>query len=142
MGHLVQGVAHEIRNPVTTIGGFAHRIKKDHIEGARLKKYMDIIIDESARLENLVNQVREFSEVQSADLIPNHFDPVLDEVIKKFETRVKKKGITLFTDLTNDNLLIKMDMPQLVSALSQVLENALDSMQDGGTIKILSLIHI
>ena len=136
MGHLVQGVAHEIRNPVTTIGGFAHRIKKDHIEGARLKKYMDIIIDESARLENLVNQVREFSEVQSADLIPNHLDPVLDEVIKKFETRVKKKGITLFTDLTNDNLLIKMDMPQLVSALSQVLENALDSMQDGGTIKI------
>ena len=136
MGHLVQGVAHEIRNPVTTIGGFAHRIKKNEIEGARLKKYMDIIIDESARLENLVDQVREFSEVQSADLIPNHLDPVLDEIIKKFETRVKTKGITLVTDLTNDNLLIKMDMPQLVSALSQVLENALDSMQDGGTIKI------
>ena len=136
MGHLVQGVAHEIRNPVTTIGGFAHRIKKNEIESARLKKYMDIIIDESARLENLVDQVREFSEVQSADLIPNHLDPVLDEIIKKFETRVKTKGITLVTDLTNDNLLIKMDMPQLVSALSQVLENALDSMQDGGTIKI------
>ena len=53
MGHLVQGVAHEIRNPVTTVGGFAHRIKKNQIEGARLKKYMDIIIDESAGLKIL-----------------------------------------------------------------------------------------
>ena len=54
MGHLVQGIAHEIRNPIMTIGGFAHRIKKELREDNRLNKYIDIIMDESARLEKLV----------------------------------------------------------------------------------------
>jgi GAF domain-containing protein len=44
MGHLVQGVAHEIRNPIMTIGGFTQRLKKELGKDHSLQKYVDIII--------------------------------------------------------------------------------------------------
>ena len=136
MGHLVQGIAHEIRNPIMTIGGFAHRIKKELREDNRLNKYIDIIMDELARLEKLVREVHEFADVQSATLSPDSIVDVIDEVSKKFEPLTNRQGVKLEMDIPEDPPLIKMDMTQLVNAMSNIFENALESMPDGGTLAL------
>ena len=136
MGHLVQGIAHEIRNPIMTIGGFAHRIKKELHKDNRLNKYIDIIMDESARLEKLVREVHEFADVQSATLSPDSIVDVIDEVSKKFEPLTNRQGVKLEMDIPEDPPLIKMDMTQLVNAMSNIFENALESMPDGGTLAL------
>lgn len=136
MGNLVQGVAHEIRNPVTTIGGFAKRIKKELDHDGELAKYIDIIMDESARLENIVTKVRELSEIQSADLQPGDIAPILEESLGKFETMAKKQGVRVTSNLQDDLPTIRMDGKQLVIALSNIIENALEAMPRGGTLHI------
>ncbi|MGD9322362.1 MAG: GAF domain-containing protein, partial [Desulfobacteraceae bacterium] len=132
MGHLVQGVAHEIRNPIMTIGGFAQRLKKELEEGHSLQKYVDAILQEAIRLEKLVKQVREFMNVQSASLTMDKIPPVVDEVIKIFKPLAKRQKVQIVKDIDGETPLINMDTAQLVSALSNIVENALESMSGGG----------
>ena len=119
--------------PKTSTGKVLKRALK---EERKLQKYIDIILHETARLENLVRQVREFAAVQSASLSMDDMGKVIDEVIKKFEPLAIKQAVQLVTDINGDMPLIKMDSSQLVTALSNVMENALESMPAGGTLAL------
>lgn len=136
IGHLVQGVAHEIRNPIMTIGGFAERLKKELGPGDRLQEYADVIMEETNRLEKLVEQVGEFMNVQSASLSSELLVPVAQEVIKKFTPVAKTQGVQIVTEMDGNTPPLEMDAPQLIIALSHVMENALESMPDGGTLSL------
>ena len=136
MGHLVQGIAHEIRNPIMTIGGFAQRIKRDLSGDHRLQKYIDIIMDESGRLERIVEEVREFAEVQSGDPVPDDPRPLLEELRKRVEPLAKGQHVRFVAELPSELPLVKMDSAQLLIALWNVIENALESMQSGGVLTL------
>ena len=136
MGHLVQGVAHEIRNPIMTIGGFAQRLKKELKEDQGLQKYVDAILEEAIRLEKLVKQVREFMNVQSANLTMDKIPPVVDEVVKILKPLAKRQKVKIVEEIDGDTPLIKMDSAQMVTALSNVVENALEAMSGGGTLTL------
>ena len=136
IGHLVNGVAHEIRNPIMTIGGFTNRIKDSVDEDSKLRKYTDIILSETARLERLVQQVREFSEVQSATLIPDSIPSVIETAIKTFSPLADTLNVNILTSIEDQLPQINIDSSQLVIALSNLIENALESMHEGGKISI------
>ncbi|MBN2126104.1 MAG: GAF domain-containing protein [Deltaproteobacteria bacterium] len=136
VGHLVQGVAHEIRNPIMTIGGFAQRMRKETGKDEKLNRYIDIIMDESARLEKLVQQVRRFAEVQEAHLVLESPERVVREVLKGFEAAAGSQGVTLTSEIEEPVPVLLMDAPQLETALSNILENALESMPDGGFLRV------
>ena len=136
MGHLVQGVAHEIRNPVMTIGGFAHRMKRELPENYKLQKYIDIILDESGRLERLVREVHEFLEIQSSSLVIAKIEPVINDVLQIFEPLARNREIEVLVDIPEDLPSLYLDSSQLVTALSNILENALEAMPNGGTLSL------
>jgi signal transduction histidine kinase len=136
MGHLVQGVAHEIRNPVTTIGGFAGRLEKELKGRPKLQKYISFIMEQSERLENIVKQVREFSDILSGKLKTGEITGVLDQVIEKFEPLAQRQNIAFSFQIDRGLPLIKMDSAQLMLALTNVIENALDSMPEGGNLTL------
>jgi signal transduction histidine kinase len=136
MGNLVKGIAHEIRNPIMTIGGFALRIKEAIKEPERLEKYADIILSETARLENLVKKVHMFLDIQSASIIPVWIKPVIDELLTKFKPAAEKQGVEMHLYLEEDLPMIDMDARQLLIALSNIVENALEAMHEGGRIEI------
>jgi signal transduction histidine kinase len=131
MGHLAQGLAHEIRNPVMTIGGFAQRIRNELSEG-KLLKYVEIIMDETARLENLVKQIHGFLDVQSASLREEGLASVIDEALTKIEHQADAQGVRIIRDVHVEGLAILMDSAQVLTALYNLLENAVESMPNGG----------
>ena len=132
MGHLVNGVSHEIRNPVMVIGGFAKRLKNHYRHDPEISKYTDIILGETARLERLVKQVRRLSEVQSADLTPGSILPVLERTIRTYEPLAKKQKIDFHVYVEKDLPTINIDEHQMVTAFSNIIENALESMNANG----------
>jgi signal transduction histidine kinase len=138
MGHLVQGVAHEIRNPITTIGGFSSRLKKELPNSPKLQGYVNIIIDESKRLENLVTEVKEFAAVQSATMNPEDITKVVDQIISGFEERARDQNIALDVRIDKDLPLTEMDKSQITIALSNIIENALECMPNGGQLTLES----
>jgi signal transduction histidine kinase len=133
MGHLAQGLAHEIRNPVMTIGGFAQRIKNEVSEG-KLLKYVEIIMEETARLENLVKQIHEFLDVQSASLREEGVASIIDEALRKIAPRADAQGVNIIRDVRVEGLLMLLDSEQILTAFYNLLENAVESMPNGGTL--------
>jgi two-component system sensor histidine kinase HydH len=136
MGQLVNSVAHEIRNPVMVIGGFARRLKTRFSQDPEAYNYTDIILGEVTRLERLVNQVRRLSEVQGAELKKGSVIPVMDRIIKAFGASAEKQGVTLNTSIEKPLPDIYLDEAQLYTALSNLFENAFDSMTNGGSLSL------
>jgi len=132
MSHLVQGVAHEIRNPITTIGGFARRIKKTLKKDPEVDKYLNVILEESERLESLVRQVHEYSSVLAATLAMDDIRATLHEVVNKFEPIAQQQGVSLVTKIDESLPLTRMASAQIMTALSNIMENALEAMPNGG----------
>ena len=132
--YLVQGIAHEIRNPITAIGGFARRIKQRINGEPEIHEYIDIILQESERLENLVTRVSELSKIMSARLMLDDVTRVLNLIVERFRPRIKKQGVSLETDIRQGLPLAEIDCSQLITAFSNIIENALDAMPNGGKI--------
>ena len=132
MSHLVQGVAHEIRNPVTTIGGFARRIKKILKRNPEVDQYLNAILEESERLESLVRQVHEYTSVLAATLTLDDIRATLHEVVNKFEPMAQQQGVSLVTKIDESLPLTRMASSQIMTALSNIMENALEAMPNGG----------
>jgi len=138
-GNLIQGVAHEVRNPIMTIGGFALRIKKALKDHRKIQEYADIILQESQRLENLVREVQEFADIQSPTLKRGNISEVLQRVLKKVEALARELAVRLFVDIQEDLPPTMLDDSQLFKAFSNILENALEAMPEGGTLTIEAL---
>jgi signal transduction histidine kinase len=136
IGHLVQGVAHEIRNPIMTIGGFTNRIKRGLGENNKYQRYIKIILDQTARLERLVIQVREFADLQSATLSFENIRTVIDETLKKYESIATAQNVQFKTDIEKNLPLTKLDSSQMMTAFSNIVENSLESMPNGGTLEL------
>jgi signal transduction histidine kinase len=130
--HLVQGVAHEIRNPITTIGGFARRIKRILKKDPEVNKYLSAILEESERLESLVRQVHEYTSVLAATLAMDDIRATLHEVVNKFEPIAQQQGVSLVTKIDESLPLTRMASSQIMTALSNIMENALEAMPNGG----------
>ena len=139
MSNLVQGVAHEIRNPVTTIGGFARRIKKELGDNRKLDKYVSIIIEETARLEHIVKRVHDFVETQSYSPAPTKIEPLVDEVLKAAMPLANQQGVRIVKEIAPDLPQARLDSSQLSIALANIVDNALEAMPQGGTLILNAL---
>lgn len=139
MSNLIQGIAHEIRNPITTIGGFAHRIKKELGDNRKLAKYADVILEETARLENIVKRVHAFTETQYYSPAPARIEPLVDEVLKAAMPLANQLGVRILKDVAPDLPQARLDSGQFTVALANIVENALEAMPKGGTLNLKAL---
>lgn len=137
VGNLVQGIAHEIRNPITTIGGFAHRIKRDMCtDNEKLEGYADIILHEAQRLEKVLTDIHEFAELLSAEPTLSDLNTILARVKEEFSAISRESGIQVRTKISEDLPRITMDAEQIEFALYNILENAVESMTEGGILTL------
>lgn len=136
MGHLVQGIAHEIRNPIMILGGFARRIRKQLGEDSALKGYADILLEQSERLENIVVRIGEFINLLSPAKRPEEIAKVIKGVAEKFRPAASRQGVSLKLALQRGLPKLTMDGRQIATAIANILENALESMPEGGTLVV------
>jgi len=140
MSNLVQGVAHEIRNPITTIGGFARRIKKELGDNQqKLEKYVDIILDETARLENIVKRVHDFTETQSYSPTLERIEPIVEGVLHVAMPLADQQRVRIVKEIAPDLPPVRLDSIQITIAFANIVENALEAMPQGGTLTLKAL---
>ena len=135
LANLVQGVAHEVRNPIMSIGGFAARMKVGLDTDHQFHRYLDIILEETSKLEKLVLDVKELAEMHTANLQPADMNSLLSKVIADFSPITSEKSIQLDADIQESLPPIVMDSAQISRALKNIIQNSIEAMPNGGTIK-------
>ena len=136
IANLVQGVAHEVRNPIMSIGGFAARMKADLEKDNKFQKYLDIILSETTRLEKLVKDVKEIAEMQAAYLQPENMNSLLKNVMKDFSPIIDRESILVKTDIEEGLPIINLDKAQISRALKNIVQNSIEALPKAGTLKI------
>ncbi|RJR18829.1 MAG: PAS domain S-box protein [Nitrospiraceae bacterium] len=135
LGRFTANVAHEIRNPLTAIGGFARRLDKVIPEQSKEKEYANFIISEVARLEGILKSVLTFSREVAPHIEEYDIHEIIDRVLRIKEEICREKSISIhkaYSELPP----ILVDNAQLHEAVENLVLNAIDSMPHGGSLTV------
>ncbi len=140
VGRLTADVAHEIRNPLTSIGGFARRLNKKLLEEEKEKEkereYTELIISEVNRLEKILRDVLAFSRDAKFNLKRQEVNEPIKESLKIFVDTCSEQLIEIKEDLDTSLPSILIEKDQIRQAVNNIISNAIDAMPKGGTLKI------
>lgn len=135
LGRLTANVAHEIRNPITVIGGLARRLSSGGFSESNKKELLKLIMLETERLENILKEALAYTNKTTYHRQEHNVNEVLDELLLFFENICDKHSITIGRSLGEVPLLF-IDRKQFKEALRNVISNAIDSMPDGGALTV------
>jgi len=141
-GEFISNVSHELRTPLASIVGFAETILSDRdMPKETIIDFTGIILTEGKRLAKLINEVLDFSKLESGDEELKYvtFDIVdlLKEVIQGFEKQIKEKEIILSADYPPGGVNLKADNDRLVKIFNNLFSNAIKFNNRGGRITII-----
>jgi len=141
LGEVAAHLAHEIRNPLVIIGGFARSIQKsvEKFEGThvreKIKEKARIIVREVERLENLLTETLEFARLNRPTFQLKDLNEVVDQICNLTQDELNSKNIKLLRSFSPLPYL-RIDEDQIKQALFNLIQNAIDSMPQGGNLEI------
>ena len=128
---MMDQVAHEIRNPLTAIGGFARKVYGKLPEGDPNRKYMEMIIEDVAVLESMIKQLIDLKSMSISIKVPLNINDIIEDSIKVFEQDFIQKAINVETDLNDDLPMITADKKLLKRAFCNLIKNSIEAMEIG-----------
>lgn len=138
LGEVAAKVAHEIRNPLVSIGGFARRLEKK-LDG-NLKGYAEIIANEVIRLERILTEILGFiREVKILKEVVN-INGLVDDVISLIKSDLDEREIVLVKEL-NAPYKVYVDPNGIKEALLNILTNAAHAIGSNGTIFVKTYVE-
>jgi two-component system sensor histidine kinase HydH len=137
VGKLAAGVAHEIRNPLSSIKGFATYFKERYKEKSEDRHIATIMIQEVDRLNRVVGQLLEFARPISISKKSTSVRSLVEDSLKLVERQASEKHIAIETGLDSDIGYIFLDPDQMNQVLLNLYLNAVESMPTGGTMKVI-----
>ena len=138
LGRLTADVAHEIRNPLTSIGGFARRLNNKLPKGTREKGYADIVVSEVDRLERILRDVLTFSSETRNEMEYQEVNGIIRESLNTFAGLCNEQGIIIEEKLEPSLPAILIDKDQIKQAVNNLISNAIDVMSGGGRLTVRS----
>jgi len=138
VGEVAAHVAHEIRNPLVTIGGFARSIKRQIDEADPCTRSIDIIVEEVQRLEKILANVMDFSKPSAPWKRPTRINQVIQNTCILVGEQLKACDIALTQRLDPGLPLVMVDGEQVKQALLNILRNAAQSIGLDGRVSVTS----
>ncbi|WML44915.1 PAS domain S-box protein [Neobacillus sp. PS3-40] len=140
VGQLAAGVAHEIRNPLTSMKGYTEFLQLDEKDPERLE-FLNIILDEIERVNTIVEDFMVLAKPRAAELEEKNVIPVIKNVISLLEFEAKKKNVHLYFDYYQEIIQIECDEGRLKQVFLNFIKNGIEAMPDGGDLHVKTYIH-
>ncbi len=137
LGSLAAGVAHEIRNPLSSIKGFATYFKERYRDVPEDQKTADIMIREVERLNRVISQLLEFARPMNVVLRQASVKDTILHSIEMVKHQADAKEIEIVSDsLSNVPFMASFDQDKITQVLLNVYLNALEAMDNGGVLEV------
>lgn len=138
---LSAGVAHEIKNPLGSIGIHIQLIQKamsgkDSIPTDAIEHYLDVINEEVERLNKIVVDFLFAVRPMDSHLIEDDLNRIVHEVLEFVKYELEAGGVTLVENLDPNVPTLMLDEKYIKQALLNIIKNALAAMPDGGTLTV------
>jgi two-component system, NtrC family, sensor histidine kinase HydH len=136
IGSLAAGVAHEIRNPLSSIKGFAVYFKQRLSGNKEDEETADIMIAETERLNRVISQLIEFARPLDLKRKPTNLTDLVRHVIRLVEGEAKKNAVEIDVKAVEDLPQADIDPDKIKQVLLNIFLNALAAMPAGGSLSI------
>ncbi len=138
LGEMVDQIAHEVRNPLVSIGGMARRLY-EHETNPDHRKYLEVIMAYVQRLEKMMERIDEYKGILTPRMRPGNINKVIEEAVEEAKKLVGRKDIAIKTELMPGVPEFEMDRGHLRIALLNLLHNSIDAIDRKGEITISTL---
>ena len=136
VGRLAAGVAHEIRNPLSSIKGLATYFKERYQDKLDDQQIANIMIQEVDRLNRVVGQLLDFARPIKISKKPISIQALIEDSLKLVERQASEKNIRIETRFPAQMDPVAVDPDRLNQVLLNLYLNAIDSMDAGGKLAI------
>jgi len=138
LGEMAARIAHEIKNPLTAIGGFARRIASPKPGGGAppVERYARIILKEVERLERIINETLYFSRERVPAFRIVDLNAEIREVLSMFREEFEEARISAVVDLSRDLPSIMVDPDQIRQVVWNLVSNAIQAMGGSGILTV------
>jgi len=136
VGRLAAGVSHEIRNPLSSIKGFATYFKERYHDVPENQQISNLMIQEVDRLNRVVGQLHEFSRPITVTKKPINVRTFLENSLKLIERQTSEANIEIQTRLDSEIDEILVDPDRINQVFLNLYLNAMESMKNGGNLNV------
>lgn len=139
LGKMAADIAHEIRNPIICVGGFARRLINDANLSEKQRKYVNIISEEAVRLESILQDVLVFSKETHVRFEPCQVNSIIKGALDLLALEIHDRDIEVNTCFFRDLDAIYADTQQLKQVFINLITNSLQQIGDKrGLINIMT----
>ncbi|MFC0213990.1 ATP-binding protein [Paenibacillus chartarius] len=133
VGELAAGVAHEIRNPLTSLKGFVQLLRGNSTVN---RSYLDIMLSELDRMNTIVSEFLFLSKPQDSIYEGGELTNILEKVVGLLESEAHLRNVQFRLHYQFVPIMIHCSENQLKQAIINILKNAIEAMPNGGVISI------
>lgn len=141
IGNMAAYIAHEIRNPLVTIGGFARILLREYADHKKVKHNTEVIIEEVNRLEKILANIMDFSKPIKTVKTLIQINELLENTCTLMEPYLKSIPIQLDKKFNTTIPKIIVDQTQLKQVFLNLIKNAAESMPQGGKLTIETMVE-
>lgn len=131
VGELAAGVAHEIRNPLTTIKGFIQLYKAENPSF----KFNDLILNELSRIETIMSEMLSLGKPQAVKLEQANLRNIIENTIDILSPEAHLKDVQFSFSSEELEYVIKCEKNQIKQVFLNIFKNAMEAMEDGGEVQ-------
>ncbi|USK71323.1 two-component system sensor histidine kinase NtrB [Peribacillus asahii] len=139
IAEMAAGVAHEVRNPMTTIKGFL-QLMENNEELGKYKDIFQLMIDEVNRVNEIITNFLDLSKEKPNKVEYCNLNDIITTIVPLLETRAIREGKYIKLELGKISKL-NIDKNEIRQLLINLVNNSLDAMSKGQSVRIISLVE-
>jgi PAS domain S-box-containing protein len=136
VGELAAGLAHEIKNPLTSLLTFSRHLSRRFEDAEFRHKFLSVVPRELERINTIVERLLELARPARLTFKPHRVPALLERVLELYGDRLDAQSVRVVRDWRRDVPVLWADQEALYRALVNLVANALDAMPRGGTLAL------